>query len=976
MSKLSTSIKDQNWLESLEVAKKEWFMWTQMLGKVLILCGPASSGKTTLSSIIADQLDNIVRFKERKKILYNVEYTELFGKALLEASTICSSELSSTSDLLTFPTTQLPAVDQERFLRIREDVLAKLNSEEFTHYFLSRVFSEYFSEIKKYIYSGVNVIIDESFVNSEETLNIFKHSFSDYPHIRTVLLFNDMDDTLIKCQSRNKNFLIALNKTKNVTTFKQELQKAELDSGGSATTLRMPGTIIGDHTYFYNYQTSIAQKDTVLKSLTPTHIESSLRKIVTEQFKLLGLLTYYKYFLTFRLQDLISLEEIRDHFIQNTQDPVFITPTMKYDYVINLSLPGVSQEEALAKGLNSILEGLKIPYKQLSNKDLVPAFQQHYTLSQKVVRKMLQKKENDTSIIKFITSVADTEFDDVGRHLETYKHHKSATKKIVCSLLSYKVVFLSFAHDLQDQFMGVMYLLNDNKIRAFFLDVNEIPITDNEYFLLFLTNFYIAHTMQMGSYPLPEITDVTQHHNKDGFIHILNDIFQSYKSGFQEGQFATTDQFMVLECNPFKASVEYAMLLSEWNMWSRCFGKVLVINGASSSGKTTLSKVISHFGFIHISMDEVIDDIFSEYINNEFSVLLPYTKNFLTSGDILSIALRFKIDESKYGKHEMEIIQKLKKQINSAYNNIKINTLEIYDRLYEKAVGFIFSGQDVVLDVISEDISLLQHSFRSYPMVIGILYSTLEETLKKCFQRNYVALETGSSMEYRSLALVIAQYNFFYKFFSAENVSKLTPIIDVVSRPALENILEYASHCGRMALANLNKKLLEVPYNGVEYNDAMKYLDEAILELKMAIALQEDGQLVVTPTVKHDFIIKTSYLKDPSFTKKLISVIKSGYSKPVNIQEAVIDIAGNNLLPQESIQGFAHCLYDKAKVSGVKFLVYYKDMKTLPITVGECGPIVELECDERQQYIQVIGEDSKNCMVELLGYQGVVASVE
>ena len=34
-------------------------------------------------------------------------------------------------------------------------------------------------------------------------------------------------------------------------------------------------------------------------------------------------------------------------------------------------------------------------------------------------------------------------------------------------------------------------------------------------------------------------------------------------------------------------------LYMEWKIWSRCFGKVVVINGVSSSGKSTLSHYLS-----------------------------------------------------------------------------------------------------------------------------------------------------------------------------------------------------------------------------------------------------------------------------------------------------------------------------------------------------------------------------------------------
>ena len=104
MSKLSLFISDRNYLEPLEIAKVEWSMWATMLGKVLIICGPQSSGKTTFVSNITSNLENIAKFRERKKIIhdFNLIFDRQITEEYLNSDLILSHEVDGVNNLLHF----------------------------------------------------------------------------------------------------------------------------------------------------------------------------------------------------------------------------------------------------------------------------------------------------------------------------------------------------------------------------------------------------------------------------------------------------------------------------------------------------------------------------------------------------------------------------------------------------------------------------------------------------------------------------------------------------------------------------------------------------------------------------------------------------------------------------------------------------------------------------------------------------------
>ncbi len=58
----------------------------------------------------------------------------------------------------------------------------------------------------------------------------------------------------------------------------------------------------------------------------------------------------------------------------------------------------------------------------------------------------------------------------------------------------------------------------------------------------------------------------------------------------------------------------------------------------------------------------------------------------------------------------------------------------------------------------------------------------------------------------------------------------------------------------------------------------------------------------------------------------------------------------------------------KAKKLGIRLLIYYNDANILPVTIGNKGPIIELECNHEQHNIKLIGENVNDSIGELSYY--------
>ena len=311
-------------------------------------------------------------------------------------------------------------------------------------------------------------------------------------------------------------------------------------------------------------------------------------------------------------------------------------------------------------------------------------------------------------------------------------------------------------------------------------------------------------------------------------------------------------------------------LLAEWSIWSRCFGKVVIISGTSSAGKTTLSEYFKKFGFNLLSQDNIFIDLIIDNVNKEIGYIHS-AKSFLTRNDMLKVLRGHKVKEGTYNQHQEELIHYLQVSIylkkETAFFPSK---LELYDKMYDCARKFIFSGQDVIIDaVISQpSFDVLSYSFGYYPIIFGILYAPLEENLIKCFHRNCVSLNTDE-VNYRYPSQVIQQYVKLYNFLPKNKISKIDQILEEINKPLVSKALKSANCFEEKLLSRLDN-LKVFKYEPVDH------MFNLLIKAQEIMKLNTKNIMCVVPAMKCNFVIQNIHFRiNEELIKRICDMIRS-----------------------------------------------------------------------------------------------------
>ncbi|AZL16327.1 phosphotransferase-like protein [Rickettsiales endosymbiont of Stachyamoeba lipophora] len=296
--------------------------------------------------------------------------------------------------------------------------------------------------------------------------------------------------------------------------------------------------------------------------------------------------------------------------------------------------------------------------------------------------------------------------------------------------------------------------------------------------------------------------------------------------------------------------IPLANFYKEWSLWSRCFGRVIAINGVSSSGKSTLGKALIKFGFTIISIDNVYTEILFERLSKKFTEIFDLLTVTLKKDDIIKIICGYKINNNIF-KRNKEIIQQLLVAIDSNRNDIlSISPLEQYKHVYAHAKKYIFRGENVTLDLVISSQSrndLLSYSFNYYPIVRILLHCPLEENIRRCFERNDEAIKTDT-FNYRDPVMIVNQYNTFYEFsktnFQFQAIGKLNNKKSIWSE--LNNILTSSFYSTKVFTEEL---LLE------KINNAKNTIKNLVSSL--GLGSQEDSYII--PRIEYDYLVNNTY---------------------------------------------------------------------------------------------------------------------
>jgi dephospho-CoA kinase len=280
----------------------------------------------------------------------------------------------------------------------------------------------------------------------------------------------------------------------------------------------------------------------------------------------------------------------------------------------------------------------------------------------------------------------------------------------------------------------------------------------------------------------------------------------------------------------------------EWSIWSKCLGKVFVVNGTSSAGKTTFTKYLeSTLSIKRISIDDIAWEIIYSYLLDNIHTEFSLIQQVLTMEEIRKILHRYKINIEKYNQSQLDNIENFKKALSKTSINLSIANL--FDRMYDVAKSFIFSGKDVIVDTVMEDNDLIHefsYYFRGYPILIMLLYSPLEKTLENCCIRNEISTQKGQC-NYRWPSIIIDQYFKFYKVISNKDNSALGDL----------NIHEIGSTLDKI-IKNVSSTIGII----IDSADIDKVLKREISGIEKVKSVILDNKLTVVSNTKYDVLVR------------------------------------------------------------------------------------------------------------------------
>lgn len=685
---------------TLSVLIKEWSLWSIFLGKVLLVNGPISSGKTSLVFKIVEKLP-FFKTINRKLLAHKVdeELNKIFFKDFFErVHLITGKKVTNLIQLYQIKSEDLSLPIRNQLQELKYQVKAISEGVEFNDFALKKLFYLYYDEIKKYIFSGENVIIDGSEVESDRSYSLFIWCFNYYPHIKRVILFDTIQGTLEKSNIRNIKYLRLLEQSQSIEGSIQKLKEIELETGGSQNTCRLPKIVFESYKKYYAFSSTIKDKF-VLEKTTNKKIISIILEVEREQLDLLKKLISYGYVMDIS-KDLINLQEEFKKIPK--KETIYITSRSHFDYLIKTS---------------------------------------------------------------------------------------------------------SFT---------------------------ELSLLDNPDFL--------KHLLQDI---LPWLSFVD-----------YNDTIFNCKN--------------ILILNQRTCTLNF----KEWALWSKCFGKVVMINGLSCSGKTTLTKNLSKYGFNRISTDDINDQNILDQLNKLIPSNMSYAqKALIKEDDIKKIFLGHKINKNKYDTIQIKIIEDLTDALLSVKPCIHyLSLIEEQEKVYNEAKKYIFSGQNVIIDTVLETrsgIDSLSYSFNYYPIVKALLYSSLEETIRKCFSRNYSSFE-DDLFDYRHPLKIVGQYFSFFKTTLHDNSFENYIVLEKVNKIKTKEILTLIPH-------NVYTFSQHVFYDIISREEEQK-IKEAIDSVFNNMRLLSDEDVFIVSPINFDCIIYSSTLSgDAAQSCTIGNCLQEGY---------------------------------------------------------------------------------------------------
>lgn len=230
-------------------------------------------------------------------------------------------------------------------------------------------------------------------------------------------------------------------------------------------------------------------------------------------------------------------------------------------------------------------------------------------------------------------------------------------------------------------------------------------------------------------------------------------------------------------------------------------GLAVLINGASSCGKSTLSKHLFTNGYIPYSFDKTYMELWLGHINTHSNIdiaTLGINRPYLIE-DMWKEYLGFKVHWDKYRKSDA-IVQHARYALKLALSDpTELHDQTVYNKIYENARPILQTGGSITVDAVlnAEGLSYFEHSFsRGAQNIAYVLrYEPVLENVKRIIERNKMALDKGNT-DFRNPFMVLDNFRDLYYVKSVQEVTDDELVIDELRirdvEDALRMIKEYA----------------------------------------------------------------------------------------------------------------------------------------------------------------------------------------
>ena len=281
--------------------------------------------------------------------------------------------------------------------------------------------------------------------------------------------------------------------------------------------------------------------------------------------------------------------------------------------------------------------------------------------------------------------------------------------------------------------------------------------------------------------------------------------------------------------------------------------KVIIINGTSSVGKTTLVNNVLKLrtDISKISQDDAYKKLLFDYLLNSAAAkdLIEAQQASITEHDIMKVFYGYKVNKYKYQDWQLRVVDRFK--VSSFTTKETQPHININNVIYQEALQFLALNKDVIVDVVldNEAVSDLCLLFSNYIVSNCLLYSPLEENLQKCFMRNILSHD-NDLCDFRHPNTIIGQYCKFYKFVSTDRVSANSQILEKVDKIVTKNILEKVQHHVQFLLSHIYDDLTTE-----RYTEEMQKTTNILDQVRNDMMLSSNCDTFVIPSVSHDYII-------------------------------------------------------------------------------------------------------------------------